>query len=115
MTNLNLNLPTTLYEQLREEAAYEGMPLDQYVIYALARQSSIPYLYKIPARDVAKQREEFEAFRARLPKASPEEVERLLAERDVVPPEEQLPEEILQRFETMLAEIRENPYSVDGE
>ena len=43
MSRLTLRLPNTLHEQIREQAEYENISINQYVVYALTRQISQAY------------------------------------------------------------------------
>ena len=43
MSRLTLRLPDTLHQQLINLAENEGVSLNQYIVYALTRQSSTAY------------------------------------------------------------------------
>jgi predicted HicB family RNase H-like nuclease len=43
MSRLTLRLPETLHQQLAHLADSEGVSLNQYIVYALARQTNSPY------------------------------------------------------------------------
>ena len=44
MSRLTLRLPDTLHQQLIHLAESEGVSLNQYIVYALTRQSSTNYI-----------------------------------------------------------------------
>lgn len=80
MSVLNLQLPNSIYEQLRELAAREEVSVDQFVALALAE--------KVAAIDAA------EYFTKRAERGSREQLLEILAEApDVEPaPEDRLPQ-----------------------
>ena len=43
MGRLTVRLPDTLQRQLTDMADREGVPLNQYVVYALTRQAALAY------------------------------------------------------------------------
>ena len=57
MGRLTVRLPDTLHHQLTNLADKEGVSLNQYIVYALTRQSSLAYVVEsVPAEEVEKQR-----------------------------------------------------------
>ncbi|MEE8583731.1 MAG: toxin-antitoxin system HicB family antitoxin [Acidobacteriota bacterium] len=67
MGRLTLRLPESLHHQLAEQAQQEGVSLNHYLVYTLARF--------VTAADLTSQRRIFEALRSRF---APEEAERAL-------------------------------------
>ena len=69
MSRLTLRLPESLHHQLTAQAQQEGVSLNQYLVYTLARV--------VTAADLVSQKRTFEALRSRF---APEEAERALRE-----------------------------------
>jgi hypothetical protein len=60
MSRLTLRLPDTLHQQLIHLAESEGVSLNQYIVYALTRQSSINYTVQpIPKQETNQQQSDF--------------------------------------------------------
>ena len=99
MSRLTLRLPKTLHQQLSSLATKEGISLNQYIVYALTRQISSAYTVKaISKEDVAKQKESFENLLAHLKAADTEEIEKVLAQREVVESEPELSPDVIHRL-----------------
>lgn len=104
MGRLTVRLPQTLHNQLVQLAEVEGVSLNQYVIYSLARQAALAYTVQpTPEAVVAEQRAAFTALLQQLGQASFSEVQAALAERDPVEPETGLTPEVIQRLRTRIA------------
>ena len=75
MSRLSIRLPETLHQELTNEAKDEGVSLNQYVVYLLARRHEDRYpLERVPDLEVAQQLDRFEALMAELgPAASTED------------------------------------------
>lgn len=107
MEQVQLELPQDVYTRLSQGADQNGLSLETYLLRKLSNLSTQrDDFYFYTREEIAKQREEFDARLARLPKASEEEVERLLNEREPVPPDEALPPEIRVAFEQRIAFAR---------
>jgi hypothetical protein len=105
MSRLTVRLPGTLHSQLTALATREGISLNQYIVYALTRQATLAYTVQaVPAQAVAQQRASFTALLQSLGQASFDEIEALLAEREVVEPEAGLNPEVLIRLRERLAD-----------
>ena len=103
MSRLTLRLPDTLYQQLIHLAESEGVSLNQYIVYALTRQSSINYIVQpLPQQETNQQQPDFNNLLQKLGKASPSEIEVALAERETVQPEKELTPEIIAQFQQRL-------------
>ncbi len=88
MAHLALELPAALHAQLMSLAKKEGVSLKQYALDALARQTAPKYtVHQVPEESLAKQEAAFAALLERLGHASDADVERVLAEREIVEPE----------------------------
>jgi hypothetical protein len=107
MGRLTVRLPKTLHEQLAQLAEQEGVSLNQYVIYSLARQVALAYTVQpLPEQAVAVQRAAFTALLQHLGQASFAQVEAVLAERESVEPEPGLTADVLQHLQTRIAAKR---------
>ncbi len=107
MSPLTLQLPQTLRYQLEILAQREGVSLDQYIVYALARQVS--FAYTITAReDAAQQHAEFAALLQTLGAASDNEIRQTLVEREHARPDPDLPPETIARVRERITKQREH-------
>lgn len=60
MSQLTLNLPETLHQQLIHIAQQEGVSLDQYIVYALTRQATTNYTkYAVHPEEIDRQKQVF--------------------------------------------------------
>lgn len=64
MARLTLRLPETLHNQLAEQAKQEGVSLNQFLVYALAKVATV--------ESVQAQARRFEELRSRVPDADAE-------------------------------------------
>ena len=104
MGRLTVRLPDTLHHQLTNLADKEGVSLNQYIVYALTRQSSLAYVVEsVPAEEVEKQRTLYEEFITSLGKATPEEIEQVLSQRESVKPESELEALTIERLQEKIA------------
>ncbi len=103
MGRLTVRLPSTLHRQLTRLASSEGVSLNQYIVYALTRQSSRAYTVRqLPEAEVEQQRASFEKLVGSLGEASEEEIERVLAEREIVEPESELEKEAIAQLKNQM-------------
>jgi hypothetical protein len=103
MSRLTLRLPDTLNQQLIHLAESEGVSLNQFIVYALTRQSSTNYtIQPIPKQETNQQHSDFTNLFQKLGTASPSEIEIALAERETVEPEKELTPEIITQFQQRL-------------
>ncbi|MEA5487357.1 MULTISPECIES: YlcI/YnfO family protein [Pseudanabaena] len=103
MSRLTLRLPDTLHQQLIHLAESEGVSLNQYIVYALTRQSSVNYtVHPIPKQETNQQQSGFTDLLQKLGTASPTEIEIALVERETVEPEKELTPEIIAQFQQRL-------------
>jgi HicB family len=115
MSRLTLRLPETLHQQLAQVAEQEGVSLNQYIVYALTRQS-----VNVPIRgltidptisvqsdpEIERQRSLFEALKGGLGEASPADIEAILAEREVVNREPELTTDTMDRLHAKLQAVK---------
>ena len=88
MARLTLRLPETLHQHLETRARAEGVSLNQYIVYALARQTAPAYtVLPVPEEAAAQQRARYQQLIDSLGHARPADVEGVLADREAVPPE----------------------------
>lgn len=107
MSRLTVRLPGTLHSQLTALATREGISLNQYIVYALTRQATLAYTVQaVPEQAVAQQRASFTALLQSLGQASFDEIEAVLAEREVVEPEAGLNPEVITRLQERIANKR---------
>ena len=99
MAQLTLELPDTLHHQLEGLAQHEGVQLTQYILYILTRQVASVYTVQImPEEAVAQQEAAYLALRQQWGKASPAQVEEVLAKREVAEPEPELKPEVIEKL-----------------
>lgn len=99
MIRLSVRLPETLYHQLNNMAKSEGISLNQYIVYALTRQVTIAYtVQRVPESEVTQQHASFNDLLKSLGKASFDEIEAVMAEREKVAPERELTPKVLKRL-----------------
>jgi len=104
MSQLTLKLPETLHHQLKTLAQKEGISLNQYILFALTRQTTLSYkTYKVPESEIAKQRTDFTTLLDSLGEATFSEIEQVMHEREVVHPEPGLTPEIIKRLQDRIA------------
>jgi hypothetical protein len=114
MSRLTLRLPETLHQQLAQVAEQEGVSLNQYIVYALTRQSvnasvrglTIDTISAQPDPEVERQRSLFEALKGGLGEADPADMEAILADRDVVSCEPELTTETIDRLRVKLQAVK---------
>ena len=104
MSHLTLQLPETLHQQLIHLAEGEGISVSQYIVYLLTRQvSALTYrVQATPVEEIHQQKQAFEALLNQLGTASPAELQAVLDQREVVPPEPDLNPEIIAQFQQRL-------------
>lgn len=99
MAQLTLELPDTLHHQLEGLAQHEGVQLTHYILYLLTRQVESVYTVQVmPEEAVAEQKAAYLALRQQWGKASPAQVEEVLAKREVVEPEPELKPEVVEKL-----------------
>jgi hypothetical protein len=107
MSRLTVRLPGTLHDQLRTLAEWEGISLNQYIVYALTRQVTLAYTVQaVPEQAVSQQRASFTALLQNLGHASFDEIEAVLAEREVIEPEDGLDAKALGRLQERFAGVK---------
>ena len=96
MSRLTLRLPDTLHRQLEGLARNESVSLNQYIVFALTRQTTLAYTVQaVPEKETSEQQAAYTALLQSLGKASEGEVERALAVREHVKPEKGLSPEVV--------------------
>ena len=91
MSRLTLRLPETLHKQLTRLADGEGVSLNQYIVYALTRQTTLAYaVLTVSDAEVKQQQLAFQSLREKLGQALDDEIESVLETRELVEPEPEL-------------------------
>ena len=99
MSRLTLRLPDTLHDRLRSLASHENISLNQYVVYALTQQVTLSYaIQTTPEEAVAEQRAAYTALLQSLGRASFDEIQQVMDERETVAPEEGLSPEVAEKL-----------------
>lgn len=107
MSQIEINVPDTLLYQLKTTARKEGVSLEQYILFALTRQTILtPVIRKVSEKDAESQHKDFTERIKRLGNASAEELERVLRERKSVEPEPDLKPETVLRLKNRIAEAK---------
>jgi HicB family len=114
MSRLTLRLPETLHQQLAQVAEQEGVSLNQYIVYALTRQSvnasvrgfTVETISAQPDPEVDRQRSLFEALKSGLGEASSADIDVILADRDLVSCEPELTTETIERLRVKLQAVK---------
>lgn len=109
MSRLTLRLPDTLHRQLEELAENEAVSLNQYIVYALTRQTTLAYMVQpVPEKSLREQRAAYNALLQSLGRASAEEIAAALDERDPADPEEGLTPEVMERFRRRMSRVADS-------
>lgn len=96
MSRLTLRLPDTLHKQLESLATHEQVSLNQYIVYALTRQTTLEYtIQSVPESSLAEQRAAYTALLQNLGEASFSQIEEALATREKTKPDNGLTPEII--------------------
>ncbi len=107
MNQVNLQLPETLHHQLEALARGEGVSLDRYILYLLARQVAASYGVRPVSSDSRESdQERFTDLLQRLGQAPADEIDQALAGREPVAPEPELAPEIIARLQKKLTDSR---------
>jgi hypothetical protein len=107
MSRLTLRLPETLHRQLETLAQNEETSLNQYIVYALTRQVTLAYtVQSLPDKVIAQQRASYAALLQNLGQASFDEIEKVMAEREKVEPEEGLTPNVMRVITSRISEQR---------
>lgn len=91
MSRMTLRLPESLHEQLAALARDEAVSLNQYIVYALTRQVTLAYTVQpVPEEKIKEQKAAYTALLQGLGQSTFAEVEKALAARAKVKPEQGL-------------------------
>jgi hypothetical protein len=104
MSRLTVRMPETLHKQLTALAEQEGISLNQYIVYALTRQTTLAYTVQaVPGEALAEQQASYTALLQRLGQASADEIRAVMDEREAVEPEGGLSPETLSALQKRIA------------
>jgi DNA-directed RNA polymerase specialized sigma54-like protein len=107
MSQIEISIPDTLLVQLKTTARKEGVSLEQYILFALTRQTMLsPAIRKLSDKDSELQHKDFTERINRMGKASSEELEEILQKRKSVETEPGLEQETVSRFKNRIAEAK---------
>ena len=88
MGRLTVRLPDTLHHQLVNLAEQEGVSLNQYIVFALTRQTTLGYTVQaVPQAEVAQQQAAYAALLQNLGEATFDEIEAILDDTEGDEPE----------------------------
>lgn len=108
MSRLTLRLPQTLHRQLNDIAESEGVSLNQYIVYALSKQTAQTYLVQpVSEASLRQQDAAFASLLQSLGKVSFAEIETALSGREVVSPEPELTPEVVAHLRARIAAKRQ--------
>ncbi|MGV0027078.1 YlcI/YnfO family protein [Phormidesmis priestleyi] len=100
MSRLTLRLPETLHQQLARLAEGEGVSLNQYIVYALTRQTALAHTIRVVSKaEVEQQQQAFQLLIKQLGQASSSEIESVLATREQTEPEAELSLDVAARLQ----------------
>jgi len=103
MSRLTLRLPETLHQQLAQLAEGEGVSLNQYIVYALARQAALAHVIQVvPQAEVEQQQQAFHSLIKQLGQASSAEIAAVLATREKTEPEPDLSADVVARLKEQI-------------
>lgn len=103
MSRLTLRLPTSMHEMLEERAREEGVSMNQFIVYALARQLTGDKLVQaVPEQVVAEQRAHYRTLLDTLGRASHADIRKALDERDPADPETGLTSDVVAKIRESL-------------
>jgi hypothetical protein len=112
MSQIEISVPDTLLYQLKTTAMEEGVSLEQYILFALTRHTMlIPFIRNVSEEDAEYQHKDFTGRIKRLGKASSEELEKILREREPVMPGPDLEPETVLRLKDRIAETKNSSMS----
>ncbi len=114
MSRLTLRLPETLHLQLAGLADREGVSLNQYIVYALTRQTT-GYTVVPAAESPQQQEHDFQALLQHLKQGNSESIASALSNREVVEPEPELTPEVLERVRSIIAVSAEKNKADSGD
>ncbi len=107
MSQIEISLPETLLCQLEITARREGISLEKYILFALTRQTMLTSVIRnISDGDAEYQHKDFAERIKKLGKASPEELDKILRERETVVPGPDLKPETVSRLKNRIAEAK---------
>lgn len=108
MSRLTLRLPETLHQQLTHLAEGEGVSLNQYIVYALTRQTAIAYaIHLVPEVKIDQQHQAFQFLIKQLGQASSTEIQSILATREQTEPEAELSAEVVSHLQERIRKAHE--------
>ena len=103
MNNVTLTLPDTLYQKLEWMAQTEGLSLSQYLLNAMTAHAVANYrVLTTSETERLQHRNDFLALLDRMESASDEDIDRALAESELVAPEPALSPDTVSKFRALI-------------
>ena len=107
MSRLTVRLPETLHQQLINLAQKEGVSLNQYIVYALTRQTSISYtVTSLSENDIKQQKQSFSNLIQELGETDNESIEHILDQREKIAPIEEDHQTIIDQLSQKIAQTK---------
>ncbi|MGK7954653.1 MAG: toxin-antitoxin system HicB family antitoxin [Crocosphaera sp.] len=107
MSRLTVRLPETLHQQLINLAQKEGVSLNQYIVYALTRQTSINYtVTSLSEHDIKQQKQSFSHLIQELGETDNEAIESILAQREKIAPIEEDHQTIIDQLSQKITQTK---------
>lgn len=108
MGQLNVSLPETLHRRLHSLAKFEGVPLEQFVIYSLTRHTENYYFVEeVDEFDLDQQNRNAQLLVQKLGIASSEEIQLFMDTREPTAPEDGLTPEIVAKLKQRIQSAKE--------
>jgi len=103
MARLTLRLPDTLHRELEALAEHEAVSLNQYIVYALTRQTTLAYtVQQVPEKVVSEQRAAYNALLQSLGPATADAITVALNSREPAEANEGLTPEVVAQLRERL-------------
>jgi hypothetical protein len=103
MARFTLRLPATLHQELESRAELEGVSLNQYIVYALARQVAAAYTVQVlPEASIKEQQSNYQKLLDSLGRPSLEATRAFLSLREAAGPEAGLSAEMRARVKAII-------------
>ena len=107
MSRLTVRLPETLHQQLINLAQKEGVSLNQYIVYALTRQTSISYtVTSLSEHDIKQQKQSFSHPIQELGETDNESIEHILDQREKIEPTQEAHQTIIDQLSQKIAQTQ---------
>lgn len=107
MSQIEISVPETLLYQMEITARKEGVSVEEYILFALTRQTMLTSAIKrVPEENLVYQNKDFADQLKRLGTASSKEMEKILRERETVNAEPELEQKTVSHLKSLIAEAK---------